>query len=49
MLEKIKFHEKILEEYEKNKIKIYEGYIEWVKQVLKNDFEKLSLMQQYGL
>ena len=49
MFKKINFHEKILEEYEKDKNKFDDRYIEWVKQVLKKNFEKLSLMQQYGI
>ena len=38
-----------LEEYEKDKNKFDDEYIEWVKQVLKKDCKNLSLMQQYGI
>ena len=49
MLEKINFHEKVLEEYEQDKTKFDSGYIEWVKQVLKRDYQNVSLMQRYGI
>ena len=49
MLEIFNFHEKILEEYEKDKNKFDDGFFEWVKQVPNGTMKKLSFMQQYGI
>ena len=34
---------------EQDKTKFDSGYIEWVKQVLKKDYQTVSLIQRYGI